>query len=402
MADVSFKQLLTDIKRRVLRSRSDLRNRYNQGHCEHTLRVRRPNLSNFLFEYQVLMNLTNDGATSNRCLLALVDIFIAKQPRNCNSPPGGSRCAHYSSDRLVSPHRYCGEQCNFDCINFKGDEYAPLYGTADQLLIHTEYKFQLACAAYWNDPEFSESADHAFCTTPDHDKGLREIVCKTISEHMVLLRKPEIEAPMAEFNGLAFRLLKEKADKNGWLNLVTTITLLCYLLQLSIRGVNRKQYLKPWQPHTGHLTVAKLVACLPLHKSLLNIRHGILSTPRMAESSAERVLKLVKNCLTSGDYSDLIITCGSDVHNVHKMIVCTQADFFARAVKFGGKEAEESRVDLPDDEPAIITLLLQYLYEGEYDPNHMVAQDSTLIASRGASSIVINRGERRSSEYGVY
>jgi len=43
------------------------------------------------------------------------------------------------------------------------------------------------------------------------------------------------------------------------------------------------------------------------------------------------------SCLTSGDYSDLAIKCGDDMYKVHKLIVCTRSEFFARAVKFGGK-----------------------------------------------------------------
>jgi hypothetical protein len=32
------------------------------------------------------------------------------------------------------------------------------------------------------------------------------------------------------------------------------------------------------------------------------------------------------------------------------------------------QESEEGQIDLPEDEPAIVKLLIQYLYEGEYDP----------------------------------
>lgn len=41
--------------------------------------------------------------------------------------------------------------------------------------------------------------------------------------------------------------------------------------------------------------------------------------------------------LDSGAFSDLTITCGPDSYQVHKAIVCARADFFARAIKFGGK-----------------------------------------------------------------
>jgi hypothetical protein len=65
------------------------------------------------------------------------------------------------------------------------------------------------------------------------------------------------------------------------------------------------------------------------------------------------------------------------------MIVCSRADFFARAIKFGGtvsstathaslinkgQEATRGKINLPEDEPVFIKLLVQYSYEGEHDP----------------------------------
>jgi hypothetical protein len=32
------------------------------------------------------------------------------------------------------------------------------------------------------------------------------------------------------------------------------------------------------------------------------------------------------------------------------------------------QESDEGKVDLPEDERSIVKLLVQYLYEGEYDP----------------------------------
>ncbi|KAF2279790.1 uncharacterized protein EI97DRAFT_371456, partial [Westerdykella ornata] len=70
----------------------------------------------------------------------------------------------------------------------------------------------------------------------------------------------------------------------------------------------------------------------------------------------------------SGEYSDLIITCGSEHFKVHKAIVCTRSGFFACALRFPGKESQENKIDLPEDEPHIIELMLQYIYEGDYGP----------------------------------
>lgn len=77
-------------------------------------------------------------------------------------------------------------------------------------------KFSIYCRNLWNDPIFTTAAHYVFSTTPDSDKGLRDIVTKTISEHMTeLIEKPEVEALLTQFNGLAYGLLKMKT-KAGW------------------------------------------------------------------------------------------------------------------------------------------------------------------------------------------
>ncbi|KAF2867321.1 hypothetical protein BDV95DRAFT_502708, partial [Massariosphaeria phaeospora] len=86
-----------------------------------------------------------------------------------------------------------------------------------------------------------------------------------------------------------------------------------------------------------------------------------------------------RSLLESGAYSDLIITCGSDSYKVHKAVVCTQANFFARAIKVYLKEADEALVDLPEDDPSIIKLLVQYLYEAEYAPVSPVETPNALL-----------------------
>ncbi|KAI4640059.1 hypothetical protein J4E93_008859 [Alternaria ventricosa] len=89
----------------------------------------------------------------------------------------------------------------------------------------------------------------------------------------------------------------------------------------------------------------------------------------MTERTHGDVTARLKALLSSGDYSDLKITCGLDAYNVHKAIVCPQSSFFKNAEKFPvGKEAEEGRVHLPEDDPHAVKLLVQYFYESEYDP----------------------------------
>jgi hypothetical protein len=77
-------------------------------------------------------------------------------------------------------------------------------------------KFERASTAFWNDDAFATAAHHVFSTTMEEDKGLRDVVSSTISSHMELIRKPEIQVLMTEFNGLALGILLKKADEHGW------------------------------------------------------------------------------------------------------------------------------------------------------------------------------------------
>ena len=145
------------------------------------------------------------------------------------------RCGPYEQ-RYLCPHHTCQHQCNFDCQGFicttctrpiaKDNPehlliHAKMYEVADKydvvgLKDLSKEKFKLACAASWNDAAFSIAAHHAFSTTMEDDKGLRDIVSGTISDHMELIRKPEVQALMTEFNGLSLGILMNKADEYGW------------------------------------------------------------------------------------------------------------------------------------------------------------------------------------------
>lgn len=156
-------------------------------------------------------------------------------PHSCTSySTGKKRKTNSCYTTNVCPHHECYEQCNGDCSKFICAECSPIKGTAAEFLMHTQLyemadkyhipdlkylcklKFQDCCERFWNDKTFLIAAHHAFSTTPETDKGLRDIVSTTIAEHMELLKKPEVEVLMTEFNGLAFGLLKAKATEYGW------------------------------------------------------------------------------------------------------------------------------------------------------------------------------------------
>jgi hypothetical protein len=78
-------------------------------------------------------------------------------------------------------------------------------------------KFKRSCQNFWNEATFAAAAHHAFMTTPEQDKGLRNIVADTIAAHpKQLVSKPGIKSLLTEFGGLAYDLYKRRvdADKN--------------------------------------------------------------------------------------------------------------------------------------------------------------------------------------------
>jgi hypothetical protein len=183
-------------------------------------------LVQYLYEADYEPKISNVAATN----IKKTSGFSYGFPHSCHG------CNPYYQQRNICPHHICGQQCDYDCYAFTCKICAPsMEGSASQLLTHAQLyeladkysvvglkalcqeKFKHACLHFWNDENFSVAANYVFSTTPDHDKGLRDIVSTTISDHMVLLKKPEIEALMTEFNGLAFGLLKAKAAESKWI-----------------------------------------------------------------------------------------------------------------------------------------------------------------------------------------
>ncbi|KAF5685942.1 kelch 4 [Fusarium circinatum] len=72
------------------------------------------------------------------------------------------------------------------------------------------------------------------------------------------------------------------------------------------------------------------------------------------------------NLFKTGDYSDFVIICGKTRHKVHKAIICPRSDFFKAACTSGFKEAQTGEVELPDDEPLAVSMMIEYLYHQTY------------------------------------
>ncbi|KAH9434506.1 hypothetical protein MCOR02_006507 [Pyricularia oryzae] len=80
----------------------------------------------------------------------------------------------------------------------------------------------------------------------------------------------------------------------------------------------------------------------------------------------------LQSMLRSGELADLIITCKGRTFNVHRMILSAQSGFFRGACTGNFKEAFTGRIDLPEDDPDILEILIEYIYRGQL-PRDLVA-----------------------------
>lgn len=159
-------------------------------------------------------------------------------PHTCHAESADSGPMIHRCKLLLCSHHACSINCSNSCKGFTcskcirdlpDDEpsnhlltHAKMYEIADKYDVAglkdlvTE-NFRNACKNFWSSPTFAIAAYYAFSTTPDSDKGLRDIVVKTIADHMAeLVKKPEIENLLTEFNGLALGLLKAKTKASWW------------------------------------------------------------------------------------------------------------------------------------------------------------------------------------------
>ncbi|KAK7551724.1 hypothetical protein IWX46DRAFT_397303 [Phyllosticta citricarpa] len=106
------------------------------------------------------------------------------------------------------------------------------------------------------------------------------------------------------------------------------------------------------------------------------------SSKRRRDSKDTSLKGSILSTFHSGAYSDLTIRDrhGQEWH-VHKNIVCTRCEFFAKAADGGFKEAKSGLIDLPNDNPDAVKGLLEYLYSDEYSVPKCsnVLRDSTLF-----------------------
>ncbi|RPA72590.1 POZ domain-containing protein [Ascobolus immersus RN42] len=79
--------------------------------------------------------------------------------------------------------------------------------------------------------------------------------------------------------------------------------------------------------------------------------------------------------LASGDYSDLVLKCDGVEIKVHKMILCSQSEFFHGCMASSWKESSSNEIELPEESLDDVKGMLQYLYSGDFPEQSKVPVD---------------------------
>ncbi|KAF8856918.1 hypothetical protein BDZ45DRAFT_653565 [Acephala macrosclerotiorum] len=82
---------------------------------------------------------------------------------------------------------------------------------------------------------------------------------------------------------------------------------------------------------------------------------------------AQSVVDAITRCFDSDTYSDLTIKCRDKSWKVHRVIVCSQSKVLHAACMAGFKETHTGVIDLDDDDPVPVEIMLKYFYTGKYN-----------------------------------
>ncbi|PQE08263.1 NFX1-type zinc finger-containing 1 protein [Rutstroemia sp. NJR-2017a BVV2] len=147
-----------------------------------------------------------------------------------------------------------------------------------------------------------------------------------------------------------------------------------------------------------HKRIYQTTMEVDLHQRTGCVKCFINSQSPPMERHAKWVCTDVFRLYTSGKYSDLVIKCEDRKFNVHRAIVCTQSRPIAAAIDHGfkvwkalllqcfiidgkyadsEKEASTGEIHLEEDDPEIVELMINFLYNGNY------VLPSTLTAKSG-------------------
>ncbi|CZT15724.1 uncharacterized protein RCC_01558 [Ramularia collo-cygni] len=86
------------------------------------------------------------------------------------------------------------------------------------------------------------------------------------------------------------------------------------------------------------------------------------SSPQLSEYQAG-----ARRLYASGVLTDFTIICGDKRYEVHRAILICHSAYFKACFLSGLREAEQRVIDLKDDPPQAVELMIQYFYDQEYD-----------------------------------
>lgn len=90
----------------------------------------------------------------------------------------------------------------------------------------------------------------------------------------------------------------------------------------------------------------------------------------------------------TGKYSDLTIKCQGKTWKCHQAIICPQSKPLAAALNGSFKEATTREIDLEEEDPDIVKLMLDFLYRGDYDDGSGISRMRPLTTNIASSSSV--------------
>ncbi|KAK5999008.1 hypothetical protein PT974_01394 [Cladobotryum mycophilum] len=86
---------------------------------------------------------------------------------------------------------------------------------------------------------------------------------------------------------------------------------------------------------------------------------------RMRRIQRMELVSSLEKLLADGRYSDCTIVCGDDNHRVHKAILCMRSSFFETAFRYM-KEDEPQILDMQEDDPIAVRMMVNFLYSLDY------------------------------------
>lgn len=118
----------------------------------------------------------------------------------------------------------------------------------------------------------------------------------------------------------------------------------------------------------GRIPEGNFRPCVSLHKEArVNVSVSLPSMKRKVDIESLQPQKIARNLWSSKDFADAHIVCGKTSIPVHRCVLAAASPFFDRAFKSSMKEGANARISIEDAEPAVLELLLSFLYTGRFE-----------------------------------